>query len=112
MQTVWITGAGGLIGGALVRTAPRFAPTRRVRALTRAELDLLDFEAVRSRFLEERPHLVIHCAALSFPPSCQKNPALAQRINVEATSVLAGLAREIPFIFLSSDLVFDGRAGN
>lgn len=112
MQTAWITGAGGLIGGALVGSASRFAPDKRVVALTRAELDLLDYEAVRERFQQDRPGLVIHCAALSYPPSCQKDPALSQRINVEATSVLAELAREIPLIFLSSDLVFDGRAGN
>ena len=42
-RPVWITGAGGLIGNYLVQTAPKFAPPSRVRALTRAELDLEDF---------------------------------------------------------------------
>lgn len=112
MQMVWITGAGGLIGGALVGTASRFAPGWRVRALTRADLDLLDADAVRRRFEQDRPQRVIHCAALSYPPACQKAPVLARRLNIGVTSVLAELAGEIPFIFLSSDLVFDGRAGD
>ena len=35
-----ITGAAGLIGGYLVRTAPRWAPDWEVRGVTRAEADL------------------------------------------------------------------------
>ncbi len=42
----------------------------------------------------------------------QKNPALARRVNVEATRFLAELAAEIQFAFFSTDLVFDGRKGN
>lgn len=49
---------------------------------------------------------------MSRSPDCQANPQLARRINVDATAVLAELARDIPFVFFSSDLVFDGRAGN
>ncbi len=46
------------------------------------------------------------------PPDCQSNPGLARRINVETTALLAELATNIPFIFISTDLVFDGRKGN
>jgi dTDP-4-dehydrorhamnose reductase len=49
---------------------------------------------------------------MSKSPVCEKEPALAHRINVEATSHLAELAANIPFVFFSSDLVFDGRQGN
>ena len=56
--------------------------------------------------------MVIHCAALANTPTCEKNPALAHKLNVEVTSVLAELAADIPFVFFSTDLVFDGRAGN
>ena len=111
-MTAWITGAGGLIGNYIVQTAPQFAPLWSVRGLTRGSLDLLDFDAVRRAFAEQRPALIIHCAAMSRSPDCQANPQLARRINVEATAVLAQLAAEIPFVFLSSDLVFDGRKGD
>lgn len=109
---VWITGAGGLIGNYLVQTAPRFAPRWRVRALTRDQLDFLDFDAVRSAFLKEKPQLVIHCAAITNSVICQKEPALARKANVDVTSLLAELAVEISFIFFSTDVVFDGRKGN
>ena len=108
----WITGAGGLIGNYLVQIAPKFAPSRRVRALTRAQLDLLDSDAVRREFQKDQPRLVIHCAAMSGMAEAQANPALAHRVNVEVTGLLAELAAGIQFVFFSTDLVFDGGKGN
>ena len=108
----WITGANGLIGNYLVQTAPRFAPDWRVRALTRDQLDLLDFAAVQREFQKDKPQLVIHCAAITVVGDAQKNPDLARRVNVEVTRQLAELAAEVPYIFFSTDLVFDGRKGN
>ena len=108
----WITGAGGLIGSHLARAAAECAPDFQIVALTRPELDLLDFEAVRRRFSHERPALVIHCAALSRSPDCQANPELARKLNVELTRLLAELAAGIPFVFFSTDLVFDGKQGH
>ena len=111
-KLAWITGANGLIGNYLVQTAPRLAPRWRVRALTRADFDLLDFAAVRREFAKDPPQLVIHCAAITVVADAQKNPVLARRVNVEVTKLLAELAAEIPFVFFSTDLVFDGRKGN
>lgn len=108
----WITGAGGLIGNYLVQTAPRFAPHRNVIGLTRAMLDLTDAGAVRERFSHDQPELIIHCAALSRSPDCEANPTLARQLNVDVTARFAELAADIPFVFFSSDLIFDGRAGN
>lgn len=112
MKTVWITGAGGLIGSYLVRTAPHFVSDARVVALTRERLDLTDSPAVEVEFRRQNPQLVIHCAALSRSPECEANPELARRLNVEVTAQLAQVAAEIAFVFLSTDLVFDGRAGH
>jgi len=111
-QLAWITGANGLIGNYLIQTASKFAPAWRVRALTRDQLDLLDFNAVRSEFQKDRPQLVIHCAAVSSVAAAQANPELARRVNVELTGFLAGLAADVAFVFFSTDLVFDGRRGN
>ena len=108
----WITGANGLIGNCLAQTAPRFAPHRQVRALTRDQLDLLDFAAVRREFAKDRPQLIIHCAAITAVPDAEKIPEVARRVNVEATQLLAELAAEVPFVFFSTDLVFDGCQGN
>lgn len=109
---VWITGAGGLIGNYLVQLAPRFAPQFDAVGLTRLKLDLLNFSAVRAAFRKQELAAIIHCAAMSKSPDCQANPALARKVNIETTALLAELAAEIPFLFFSTDLVFNGRTGN
>ncbi|HYG34086.1 MAG TPA: SDR family oxidoreductase [Clostridia bacterium] len=111
-RAIWVTGAGGLIGHYLVQTAPKYAPGATVAGLTRPQLDLADFPAVRQEFTRQRPQAIIHCAALSRSPDCQANPGLARKLNVEVTAFLAELAADIPFVFFSTDLVFDGKAGN
>ena len=74
-------------------------------------LDLANAQAVRDRFRADRPSAVIHCAAISKSVACEGNAALAREINVAVTRRLAELAANIPFIFLSTDLVFDGQKG-
>jgi dTDP-4-dehydrorhamnose reductase len=112
VKHAWITGSNGLIGNYVVQSAPKLAPRWRLRALTRADFDLLDFAAVEREFAKDKPQLVIHCAAVSMIAAAQSNPGLARRVNVDVTALLAGLAADIPFVFFSSDLVFDGRKGN
>ena len=63
-------------------------------------------------FREQRPRLIIHCAAMSRSPDCQRDPQRARQQNVEVTRMLTDLAAETAFVFLSSDLVFDGRRGH
>jgi len=106
-----ITGSAGLIGRYLLSTAPRWAPQWTVRGLTRQDVDLTDAGAVRRLWRDVHPDVVIHCAAQSRTGPCQQDPTLARRINVEATSLLAELAAGIPFLFFSSDQVFDGAQG-
>ncbi len=109
---VWVTGAGGLIGHALVRTAPTAASGWSAIPLVRTDLDLTDRAAVAARFHADAPSAIIHSAALSRSPACQADPALARLLNVEVTRQLAELAADIPFVLLSTDLVFDGRKGS
>jgi dTDP-4-dehydrorhamnose reductase len=111
-KLAWITGAGGLIGNYFVRIAPKFATEWNVLGLTRAQLDLTDYNSVRQKFQRDQPQLIIHCAAQSKVPACHADPKLAWKLNVDVTENLAKLAAEIPFIFFSTDLVFDGRKGN
>jgi dTDP-4-dehydrorhamnose reductase len=112
MMTVWVTGANGFIGNATVAAARSYAPEVKIIPLTRGEVDLTDFQVVSSKFRTDKPDIVIHCAAMARSPACQADPTLARRINTDVTAHLAGLARDIGFIFFSTDLVFDGRKGN
>ncbi len=109
---VWVTGAGGLIGNQIVQSALTFAPEARVRGLTRLDFDLTDAQAVSEAFVRDQPTHIVHCAAISRSTECESSPKSAFAANVEATVHLANLAERIPFLFFSSDLVFDGRKGN
>ena len=106
-----ITGAAGLIGQYLVKTAPRWASDWDVRGLTRPDFDLTDRANIERTWQSIKPTAVIHCAALSRTKDCEHDPEQARRINVEVTAHLAQLSRDIPFIFLSSGEVFDGKTG-
>ena len=108
---VLITGAAGLIGHYLIKTAPHWAPQWDVRGITRQDVDLTDAACLTDVARSLKPLAIIHCAALSRTKDCEQNPKQARRINVEATAHLAQLSQNIPFIFLSSGEVFDGKTG-
>jgi dTDP-4-dehydrorhamnose reductase len=112
LPLAWITGAGGLIGNYLAHTAAQFAPGWHARPLVRSDLDLADFPKAAELFRQEQPRAIFHCAALSRSPECEANPALAHKLNVEVTRNLCELAIDIPLVFFSSDLVFDGLTGH
>ena len=75
------------------------------------QLDLRDFQTVKQYFKTIRPDAVIHTAAQSKPNICQVRPNETYPINVTASVNLANLCAEaaIPYVFTSTDLVFDGR---
>ena len=108
---VVVTGAAGLIGQYLVKTAFRWAPQWDVKGLGRVDLDVTDHGAAERAWQRLQPSVVIHCAALSRTKDCEHDPQLARRVNVAATAYLAQLCKDIPFLFLSSGEVFDGRQG-
>ena len=111
MPRIIVTGAAGLIGQYLIKNAGRWAPGWEVYGPGRAELDLTDHAAVERTWRRFKPWAVIHCAALSRTNDCEQDPQRARRINVDATAHLAALSQDIPFLFLSSGEVFDGRRG-
>jgi dTDP-4-dehydrorhamnose reductase len=106
-----ITGAAGLVGQYLVKSARRWVPDWSVQALTRAQLDLTDPSAVSSALQRYNPDIIIHCAALSRTKDCERDPKRAARLNVEVTRGLAALAGDARLIFISTGEVFDGCAG-
>lgn len=108
---VIVTGTAGLIGQYFVKSATRWAPGWEVCGLSRADLDLTDHAATEQVWQRLKPNAVIHCAAVSRTTECERNPHVARRMNVDTTAYLARLSRDIPFIFLSSGEVFDGKAG-
>lgn len=101
---VLITGAGGLVASALV---PHFD---NVIALRHAALDITDAAAVERTFGTVQPNLVINCAVIGVD-ECERDPALAERVNVDGPMHLAGAAERCgaAIVHFSSNYVFDGR---
>lgn len=60
-----------------------------------------------------RAGAVIHCAAVRDLAQCEREPGLATTVNVDATREIARwcAANGARLLFLSTDQVFDGRAG-
>ncbi|MDT5262170.1 MAG: dTDP-4-dehydrorhamnose reductase [Acidobacteriota bacterium] len=103
-----VTGAGGLVGGCLSRRFARRGDN--VLALRRADLDVTDGAAVERIFLSERSQLVVNCTVIGVD-ECERDPAAAHAINVEAPRSLARASLEAgaEFLHFSTNYVFDGR---
>jgi len=81
--------------------------------LRKVRVDLTDFSAVHSLVAGERPDAVVHMAALGDVDLCERDRALAWRVNADATLELARAAERVEayFLYLSTDYVFDGVRG-
>jgi dTDP-4-dehydrorhamnose reductase len=105
---VLITGAQGMLGRDL---APVFeAAGHRVAALGRTVLDITDERAVQLAFAELQPELVIHAAAYTQVDKAEAEPHIAEAINRFGTAIVAEAAsrHRAPFVYVSTDYVFDG----
>ncbi|MCG3110126.1 hypothetical protein L3N51_02423 [Metallosphaera sp. J1] len=115
---VVVTGAGGLLGKKLVNVF-RDHEVIGVYNTSKPEtekfliLDLTRLEEIE-KIEDFSPDVIIHAAALTDVDGCERNPALAKLINVEATKRIASLAERngIYLVYVSTDYVFDGRRGN
>lgn len=114
---ILITGVAGFLGSHLARLLQEqgrpFTGIYKLKkpAFPAGQLDLSNREAVQERLRQLRPGAILHLAAASSPNWCELHPKESQLINVDAAINLAVYAREagIPFIFTSTDLVFDGQ---
>ncbi|KAF9581086.1 Methionine adenosyltransferase 2 subunit beta [Lunasporangiospora selenospora] len=112
---VLVTGASGLLGRAVVKEFESSGHEVIGVAFSRAhgnlkKLNLEDSEAVTAFIDQERPDVIVHCAAERRPDVVEKNPSGTQRINVQVPGLLADLTndRGILLIYISTDYVFDG----
>lgn len=74
-------------------------------------MDLSDRASVRAAVDRVRPAAILHTAALTHPDRCEHQPVMADAVNVYGTAALAETAHAwgARLLFLSTDLVFDGR---
>ena len=118
-----ITGATGFLGSHILRSAQeRWHPvgtwyrTSRRQAqqffgeIDNGRIDLGEYSETKAMMEAVRPAAVIHTAAITDLDYCEQYPHDSLRINQQAAVDLAALCADvdIPFVFTSADLVFDG----
>ena len=105
---ILVTGVTGQVGRAL---ADRLARLGEVIAADRSVLDLAAPAALEARLERLAPDLIINPAAYTEVDRAENERALAFVVNAEAPGVIACWAsrRQIPFLHVSTDYVFDGQ---
>lgn len=105
---ILITGAGGMLGLDLHRAA--LTAAHDTVALTRAELDVTDADAVRAAVAAARPDVVIGCGAWTNVDGAESAPEAARAVNGAGAGHVAAAAAACGAwtIHVSTDYVFDG----
>lgn len=105
-MTWLVTGAGGMLGTDLVKVLR--ARGDEVVALTRADLDLRDADAVRTALRTYAPDVVVNCAAWTAVDAAEEHEEAALAVNGTAVEALA--QTDARLVQISTDYVFDGTA--
>ncbi|KAK9493052.1 hypothetical protein V1508DRAFT_417211 [Lipomyces doorenjongii] len=117
LPTVLVTGATGLLGREIVKKFQNYGSNWNVvgTGLSRSSpptvcLDLTKTDQVAQFIKATMPSIVIHSAAERRLDVAAKNPEKVVELNVLVTKYLAELTAQmgIPFIYISTDYVFDG----
>ncbi|HTP51326.1 MAG TPA: SDR family oxidoreductase [Anaeromyxobacteraceae bacterium] len=120
---VAVTGANGLLGGEAVDLLR--GGGHEVLALGRGpcrlpgggfaweDVDLGDGAAVGRALLDFRPRAVLHAGAMTDVDACERDPREAWRVNAGGSEAVARACGELGarLVAVSTDYVFDGRAG-
>ena len=106
-SNVLITGVGGQVGRALVRTAP---PETALLCCSHENLDVSDAEAVSTYIKAHMPAVIVNAAAHTAVDRAESEAERARRVNSDGPRHLAIAAREVGarLIHISTDFVFDG----
>src|SRR5438132_6914549 len=98
-----VLGSAGQLGRDL---CPRLSGE--VIALTRADADLTQSDALRARITKLAPDIVINCAAYNYVDRAEAEPAAAFDVNTWAVRQLALICRDLhcALVHFSSDYVF------
>jgi len=117
-MNILITGGSGFLGWNLVKGFRRLgnivATHREHRLMFKGcsfvELDITDTNSIENVLRLTKPDVVVHTAALTEVAYCQTHQQHAHQVNVVGTKNLVKMANhyDARFIYISTDLVFDG----
>ena len=73
-------------------------------------MDITDIKSVEAVLSENKPDIVIHCAAYTNVDKAEEDKEAAFKINAEGTENIAKICKklDITLIYISTDYVFDG----
>ncbi|HEX7411716.1 MAG TPA: dTDP-4-dehydrorhamnose reductase [Bacteroidales bacterium] len=108
---ILVTGSKGQLGNELRELASEF-PQFDFLYTDVEELDITDAAKVRELFADNKPDVVINCAAYTAVDKAESDETLAYLINATAVGILAQAAakHKALMIHISTDYVFDGKA--
>lgn len=107
MKRILITGSSGFLGS---RLAYYLKDKYELLLPSHEELNVSREEAVKTYMEENRPDVVLHCAALSNTWYCEQHPNESHRVNVQGTVRIAKACKltGAKLVFMSSDQVYNG----
>jgi dTDP-4-dehydrorhamnose reductase len=108
-QKILVTGANGQLGMELRDLSPQFSQFQFV-FVSRAELPIDNFSALKEFFEKHQPQYCINCAAYTKVDAAESHREEAFLVNAEAVSVIADRCRQnkTRLIHISTDYVFNG----
>ena len=122
MKKILVTGISGFLGWHFTQKSFKgikiYGVYNRAKSVPNRDVytkhDLSNFAQFERYLAKLQPDAIIHLAAVSKQSDCLKDPDYSYKMNVVVPTLLALYAREqkIPFLFTSTDLVFDGERGN
>ena len=106
---VLVTGAEGLLGQEVCKIFTFNG--HRVISCGHPAMDVTSEENVSRVLSEDKPSLVIHCAAYTNVDGAEKDPSEALRVNEKGTKNVALWCAKnaVPLVYISTDYVFDGK---
>lgn len=112
MVRVAIIGSTGQLGSDLVSVFQ--SESYEVFALTHADVECTDLDAVRAAVTAVRPDIVVNCAAFVRVDECQDRPLEAFQVNAVGALYVARVCAELNAlcVYVSTDYVFDGEKGD
>lgn len=120
-KTIFLTGGTSLFGSAFLNFIPKNSKVIVVEhklknqfkhpRIQTVKLNILNKKTLSQLISRDKPDVIVHAAAISNVDYCQSHKKEAWQVNVLGTNNVleASIDKNIHFIYLSSNAVFDGK---